>query len=53
MAQKNHEGKAYSVFENALKLPVNKIAVSDNMESRPEEVKLSFCRPCAHGKHLI
>ncbi len=53
MAQKNQEDKGDSVFEFARKLPVNKIAVSDNMESRPKEVKLSFCRPYAHGKHLI
>ncbi len=53
MAQKNQEDKADSVVEFVRKLPVMKIAVSDNMESRPKEVKLRFCRPYAQGKHLI
>ncbi len=53
MAQKKQEDKADLVFEFVRKLPVMKIAVSDIMESRPKEVKLSFCRPYAHGKHLI
>ncbi len=53
MAQKKQEGKADSVFEFVQMLPVNKIAMSDNMESRPKEVKLSLCRPYGHGKHLI
>ncbi len=53
MAQKKQQDKSVSVFEYARKLPVMKIAVSDNMESRPKEVKLSFFRPYGHGKHLI
>ncbi len=53
MAQKKQEDKPDSGCEYAGMLPVNKIAMSDNMESRPKEVKLSFCRPYAHGKHLI
>jgi hypothetical protein len=42
MAQNNQEGMADSVFEFARKLPVIKIAMSDNMESRPKEVKTQF-----------
>ena len=42
MAQKNQEDKADSVLEYAGILPVNEIAVSDNMESRPKEVKTQF-----------
>ena len=42
MAQKNQEDKADLVFEFVQMLPVNKIAVSDNMESRPKEVKTQF-----------
>ncbi len=53
MAQKKQEDKADLAFEFVGILPVNEIAVSDNMESRPKGVKLSFCRPYAHGKHLI
>ena len=53
MAQKKQEDKADSVFEYAGILPVNKIAMSDNRESRPKEEKLSFCRPYAYRKHLI
>ena len=53
MAQKNQEDNADFVFEFVRKLPVTKLAVSDNMESRPKEVKLSFCRPYEHGKHLV
>ncbi len=53
MALKKQEDKADSVFEFVQILPVMKIAVSDNMESRPKEVKLSFCGPYGHGKHLI
>ena len=48
MAQKNQEGKADLVFEFVQMLPVNKIAMSDNMESRPKEVKTQFVSPlCA------
>ena len=53
MAQKKQQHKADSVFEFVGILPENEIAMSDNRESRPKEVKLSFCRPYAHGKHLI
>ena len=42
MAQKKQEGKADLVFEFVRKLPVIKIAMSDNMESRPKEVKTQF-----------
>ena len=42
MAQKNQEGMADLVFEFVRKLPVIKIAMSDNMESRPKEVKTQF-----------
>ncbi len=45
MAQKKQEDKADSVFEFVRKLPVMKIAVSDNMESRPKEVKTQFLSP--------
>ncbi len=48
MAQKKQEDKADSVFEFVQMLPVNKIAVSDNMESRPKKVKTQFMSPlCA------
>ncbi len=48
MAQKNQEDKADLVFEFVQMLPVNKIAMSDNMESRPKEVKTQFVSPpCA------
>ncbi len=48
MAQKKQKDKADSVFEFVRKLPVNKIAMSDNMESRPTEVKTQFLSPlCA------
>ena len=53
MAQKKQEDKADLVFEFVQMIPVMKVAVSDNRESRPKEVKLSFCRPYGHGKHLI
>ena len=53
MAQKKQEDKSDSACEYAGILPVMKIAVSDNMESRPKEVKLSFFRPYGQGKHLI
>ena len=53
MAQKKQKHKADSVFEFAGILPENEIAMSDNMESRPKEVKLSLYRPNSHGKHLI
>ena len=33
------------VFEFVRKLPETKIAVSDNMESRPKEVKMQFLAP--------
>ena len=42
MAQKMQEDKAVSVFEFVRILPVIKIAMSDNMESRPKEVKTQF-----------
>ena len=42
MAQKKQEGKADLVFEFVQMLPVIKIAMSDNMESRPKEVKTPF-----------
>ena len=42
MAQNNQEGMADLVFEFVRKLPVIKIAMSDNMESRPKEVKTQF-----------
>ena len=42
MAQKMQEDKAVSVFEYVGILPVIKIAMSDNMESRPKEVKTQF-----------
>ena len=42
MAQKKQEGKADLVFEFVQMLPVIKIAVSDNTESRPKEVKTPF-----------
>ncbi len=48
MAQKKQEDKADLVFEFVGKLPVNKIAMSDNMESRPKGVKTQFVSPlCA------
>ena len=48
MAQKKQENKADSVFEFVQILPVNKIAMSDNRESRPKEVKTQFVSPlCA------
>ena len=42
MAQNNQEGMADLVFEFVGILPVIKIAMSDNMESRPKEVKTQF-----------
>ena len=42
MAQKKQEGKADSPIEFVGILPVIKIAMSDNMESRPKEVKTQF-----------
>ena len=42
MDQKNQDGTADLVFEFVRKLPVIKIAMSDNMESRPKEVKTQF-----------
>ncbi len=50
MAQKNQEDKGDSVFEFARKLPVNKIAVSDNMETRPNVVKRSLWFRSSHQK---
>ena len=48
MAQKKQEDKADSVFEFVQMLPVNKKSMSDNMESRPKEVKTQFLSPlCA------
>ena len=42
MDQKNQDGTADLAFEFVRKLPVIKIAMSDNMESRPKEVKTQF-----------
>ena len=42
MAQNNQKGVADLVFEFVGILPVIKIAMSDNMESRPKEVKTQF-----------
>ena len=42
MAQKNQDRMADLVFEFVQMLPVIKIAMSDNMESRPKEVKTQF-----------
>ena len=42
MAQKKQECVPDLVFEFVRKLPVIKIAMSDNMESRPKEVKTQF-----------
>ena len=42
MAQKNQDRMPDLVFEFVRKLPVIKIAMSDNMESRPKEVKTQF-----------
>ena len=48
MAQKKQEEKADLVFEFVQMLPVMKVAVSDNRESRPKEVKTQFLAPlCA------
>ncbi len=49
MAQKKQEGKADLIFEFVQILPVNKIAMSDNREGRPKEVKLSFFAPMGTG----
>ena len=53
MAQKNHEDNLDAVFEFVQILPVNEIAMSDNRESRPKEVKRSLWRPCSNRKHQI
>ncbi len=45
MAQKKQEDKADLVFEFVQMLPVNKIAVSDNMETRPKRGKRRFLAP--------
>jgi hypothetical protein len=42
MAQNNQDVMADLVFEFVQILPVIKIAMSDNMESRPKEVKTQF-----------
>ena len=42
MAQKKQEGKADLVFEFVQMLPVIKIAVSDNRDSRPKSGKMQF-----------
>ena len=42
MAQKIQDGVPDLVFEFVQILPVIKIAMSDNMESRPKEVKTQF-----------
>ncbi len=48
MAPKKQKNKADLVFEFVRKLPVMKIAVSDNRESRPKVVKTQFLSPlCA------
>ena len=45
MAQNKQECKADLVFEFVGILPVIKIAMSDNMESRPKELKMQFSAP--------
>ena len=42
MAQKKQEDKADTVFEFVQMLPVIKIAVSDNRDSRPKSGKMQF-----------
>ena len=42
MAQKNQADGADLIFEFVQILPVIKIAMSDNRESRPKEVKTQF-----------
>jgi hypothetical protein len=51
MAQKNQETKPDIVFEFVRKLPVTKIAMSDNMESAKKEVKRSLWRHLSDRKH--
>ncbi len=45
MAQKKQEDKADLVLEFVRILPVNEIAMSDNMESRPKRGKRRFVAP--------
>ncbi len=45
MAQKKQEDKADLVFEFVRKLPVMKLAVSDNRVSRPKRGKTQFVAP--------
>ena len=45
IAQKMQDSKADLAVEFARKLPETKIAMSDNMESRPKEVKNQFLAP--------
>ncbi len=45
MAQKKQKKKADLVFEFVQILPVMKVAVSDNRESRPKDVKTQFLSP--------
>ena len=53
MAQKKQNSKADLVFEFVGKLPVIKIAMSDNRESRPIEVKRSLWRPRSYRKDIL
>ena len=53
MAQKKQEDKADLVFEFVQMLAVNKVAMSDNVECRPNVVKRSFWRRSSHRKHKI
>ena len=53
MACKKQEDNADLIFEFVQILPVNEIAMSDNRESRPKEVKRSLWRPSSNRKHLI
>ncbi len=53
MAQKKQEDKSDLIFEFVQILPVNEIAMGDNRESRPKEVKRSLWRPCSNRKHII
>ncbi len=52
MAWKKQEDKAVLAFEYVGMLPVNKIAVSDNMESRPIVVKCTLDRLGLPRKHV-
>ncbi len=45
MAQKKQKDKADLVFEYVGILPVNEIAMSDNMETRPKSAETQFVAP--------